>query len=249
MGKIEIRHVASKRESVVIKHSSNARKEYEILLSLDSPRIVKPYGLEGDRLFMPEYVEKAADGIAGYCSEREAWRFIHDVSEGLAYLHDKGIVHKDIKPSNILISSSGFVISDFDCEGDVTSYAFTPPEWNSDRCCMTPASDIWSLGASVFNLLNGSYIFSGKGGTVQRRETLIPRLSDRFSSELSDVVSRCLSFEQTSRPSAAELVLVSQNMLDKAGYKPLRKNVSFNNIDEQEYVHEALWPEEMNRIN
>jgi len=244
MGKIEIRHDASKRGNVVLKRSSDARKEYEILSSLDSPRIVKPSGLDADGLLLPEYVEKAADGIAGYCSEKEAWRFIRDVSEGLAYLHGKGLVHHDIKPSNILIGPDGYVISDFDNEGDETSYAFTPPEWTADRKNMTSASDIWSLGASVFNLLNGSYIFSGKGGTVQKRETLIPRLSYRYSTEMSDVIFRCLSFEPADRPSAEELLRISRDMAGKKKVRPSGKN-PLACTDKYEHVHEALWPEQM----
>ena len=225
------------------KRSSDASVEYEVLKSLDSPRIIRPLGIEDGYIMFPVYPERAADGIAGYCSEREAWRFVRDVSCGLMYLHSRGIVHKDIKPSNVLIGEDGYVIADFDNEGDRSSFAFTPPEWSAGSESMTYASDIWSLGASVFNLLNGSYIFSGRGGLVQKEDTLVPRLSNRFSDTLAEVVFRCLDWKQENRPSAGELNQVATRMLesDSVCRKTVRKMAGRSSAG----TYDSLWPEEM----
>jgi len=242
MARIEQINDKDLRRAVIIKHSAEAAREYSLLCSLDSPRIIKPLKLTDEGIVLPLYPQKASDGIAGYCSEREAWRFIRDVSEGLAYLHGKGIVHQDIKPSNILIDESGYIISDFDMGTDHTSYAFTPPEWDKSRKQITSKSDIWSLGASVFTLINGSYLFSGRGGSAQNERTLIPSLPQKFSRELRDTVRNCLSFTPSQRPSAEDLHRLATTMVEIPAQKSSDTQRKHNG---GQAVHEDIWPEAM----
>lgn len=243
MGRIEIRYDAELRRKIVCKHSADPVAEYQKLMSFDSPRIIRPSDLRGDYIVFPEYTERAADGIAGYCSEREAWRFLRDVSEGLSYLHGRGFLHLDIQPSNVLIGEHGYVIGDFDDEGDKTSYAFTPPEWQKDRSLMGPAADVWALGASVFYLLNGSYIFSGRGGSAQKKDTLLPRLSDRYSQELADIVAGCLSYEPDERPKVDDIYVLAARMADM----PVARDKRAGKITacKAEDNYDSLWPEQM----
>ena len=242
MARIEQVNDKNLRKAVIIKHYPEAAKEYSLLCSFDSPRIIKPIELTDEGIIFPLYPQRAADGIAGYCSEREAWRFIRDVSEGLAYLHGKGLTHQDIKPSNILIDESGYIISDFDMGTDHTSYAFTPPEWDKSRKKMTALSDIWSLGASVFTLVNGSYLFSGRGGSVQKESTPIPSLSEKFSKELRNIVQSCLSFDPSHRPSAEYLHDLAAKMAEIPAHKSPKSQRKHN---DQQTVHEDIWPESM----
>lgn len=241
MARIEQVNDKELRRAVIIKHSAQAKQEYTLLCSLDSPRIIRPVKLTDDGLILPYYPQRAADGIAGYCSEREAWRFIRDVAEGLAYLHDRGIIHQDIKPSNILIGDDGYVISDFDMGTDPTSHAFTPPEWTPRRSGITQKSDIWSLGASVFTLINGSYLFSGRGGSAQTERTAIPALPARFSRELSDTIRQCLSYNPSERPSAEDLHRLGKKMAEVS----IEKKVDIRKPADNTGVHEDIWPEAM----
>ena len=241
MARIEQVNDKELRRAVIIKHSAEAEQEYALLCSLDSPRIIKPVKLTDDGLILPFYPQRAADGIAGYCSEREVWRFIRDVAEGLAYLHGKSIIHQDIKPSNILIGDDGYVITDFDMGSDPTSHAFTPPEWNPERSGITEKSDIWSLGASVFTLINGSYLFSGRGGSAQNERTAIPVLPPRFSRELSDTIRRCLSYNPSDRPSAEDLHSLGKKMADV----PIEKKADIKKAADSASVYEDIWPEAM----
>lgn len=243
MGRVEIRYDASRRERIVCKHSSDPTGEYRMLMNYDSCRIIRPIGVQDDCVLFKEYVQKAADGIAGYCSEKEAWRFIRDVAEGLACIHNKGNAHLDIQPSNILIGDDGYVIGDFDNEGDRTSYAFTPPEWQQGKGMAGPAADVWALGASVFYLLNGAYIFSGRGGAAQKKNTLVPRLSGKYSPELSDVVSSCLSYNPDDRPSAEDLYTLSLRMIDRI--RPPKEKIHKETVSGRRTDNDFLWPENM----
>lgn len=245
MGRIEVKYDPQLRKRFVCKYSSDPDKEYHRLISFDSPRIIRPAGVRNGYLLFPEYIERAADGIAGYCSEREAWRFIRDVSEGLDYLHRRGILHLDIQPANILISEQGYVIGDFDGEGDKSSYAFTPPEWHRDRNLLEPASDVWSLGASVFYLINGAYIFSGRGGAAQRQETLIPRLSERYSAELSEIVASSLSYEPAARPLLNDIYMLAKKMAEVEDVR--MEKMPKQHVPDIISAYDRLWPEKMEK--
>lgn len=241
MARIEQVNDKELRRAVIIKHSPEADREYTLLCSLDSPRIIKPVKLTDDGLILPFYPQRAADGIAGYCSEQEAWRFIRDVSEGLAYMHERSIIHQDIKPSNILIGDDGYIISDFDMSADKNSHAFTPPEWDSNRLKITEKSDIWSLGASVFTLINGSYLFSGRGGSAQTEKTAIPSLPAKFSRELSDTIRQCLSFDPLQRLTAEELHKIAKKKAEIS----IKKTMMTRKTTDRVGVHEDIWPETM----
>lgn len=225
-----------------VKQSHNAGKEYRLLMSLDSPRIIRPVGIDGDQIILPHYKEGSADGISGYCNEKEAWRFLHDVADGLAYLHSKGIIHMDIKPTNILIDKAGYVICDFDMGDDEDSHSFSPPEWDKTRSRLNEKSDIWALGASVFNLIMGVKVFGGYGGKAQKKDTPVPSLrTDRYSSKLSELITRCLDWDPHQRPSAVEIAEIASEQLKRQWPKRERKGIS----DQASETPDEFWPEEM----
>ena len=159
----------------------------------------------------------------GNFSEKEAWMLLRDVGDGLAYLHrmNPPIIHQDIKPDNIMIGNNGdYMITDFGVSSRVRStlrrsmsqafssagtVAYMAPErFGKDR---TPvmASDIWSLGATVYEMLTGYTPFEDEGGLLQYKGAEIPNLPSDFSKELRDIVERCLDKESWKRPSGEEL--------------------------------------------
>ena len=99
----------------------------------------------------------------GHLLERDALLILSQVSSGLLYLHQLGIVHFDIKPDNILLpdkqSFNNLKICDFgECkiinkDGFVNAINFNK---------VTPAVDMWSLGVMLYYLCGGKQPFSGK---------------------------------------------------------------------------------------
>ncbi len=163
----------------------------------------------------------------GKLSEEEIWKLIHDVGAGLAYLHKRDVVHQDIKPDNILIDEVGnYVITDFgistrarstlrksvvggSASGGTTAYM--GPERFSRQPAPTKASDVWSFGAMVYEVLEGIVPFGEVGGGLQKGGAEIPYISANVSDALKFTVYKMLSKETWDRPTAETLVAWSQN--------------------------------------
>ena len=182
----------------------------------------------------------------GKMNEDDIWRFAHDVASGLAYLHDsKNIVHQDIKPANVLIDDDGkFMITDFDISTRQSStvrmtarqveemqdfnYGAGTPDymgserWPDPKTGYRPpvkpmqASDIWSLGASLFELMEGHVPFGETGGAHQRnlcrdndsrtqKGDAIPKITGNYSNELKKLVRMCLAKDAWNRPKAQQI--------------------------------------------
>lgn len=173
-------------------------------------------------LVMPFCPEGSVSRHAGDMLEQDLWRFIRDVAAGLAYLHsqDPPIIHQDIKPDNILILKNGdFVITDFGISKQLRqslrksamslnsagAISYMGPERFSKNSQAVKASDIWSLGVSVYELATGDLPFCGMGGSMQKQGAEIPDLPEEFSSRLNMVFASCLAKETWDRPTAAQL--------------------------------------------
>jgi serine/threonine protein kinase len=112
----------------------------------------------------------------GPFDQRAAARLIADVARALQHAHDLGIIHRDLKPSNLLRNEQGqVVVTDlglaFPLDGEgprltrTGNIPGTPlyfsPEQASGECNLTPASDIFSLGVVLYELLTGQQPFKG----------------------------------------------------------------------------------------
>ena len=160
--------------------------------------------------------------------EEECWKLLHDVAAGLAYLHEKTppLIHQDIKPDNILIDDEGrYLITDFGISARVRStirgakaqeqsggtLAYMGPERFSSNPRPIMASDIWSLGAMMFELMTGLPPFGNHGGMLQKNGADIPIIEGDYSQELKDIVSLCISKETWDRPSASKIEEMTYN--------------------------------------
>lgn len=153
--------------------------------------------------------------------EEEAWKVLHDVAAGLAYLHGKipPIILQDIKPDNILISDEGrYMITDFGISARISStlnrktaemsggtLAYMGPERFGQNPQPIMASDIWSLGAMMYELMTGNPPYGNHGGMLQKNVADIPLVEGEYSQRLKDLIYRCVALNAWDRPTAEQI--------------------------------------------
>ena len=201
------------------------RNEFKVAYKLRHPNLLNinhfdvcdncPY------LVMPYCANGSVINRIGKMSESEIWKFILDVSSGLAFLHSQQppIVHQDIKPDNILITSDGrYVISDFGISrsfrtkmsrtnNNISSsgtIAYMGPERFSEKPLVVLASDIWAFGMTLYELMTGDVLWEGMGGCVQLNGARIPSIKG-VSANLEKLVCACLDAETWNRPTASQI--------------------------------------------
>ena len=153
--------------------------------------------------------------------------------------HRSGIVHRDIKPSNVLVTSySEPALTDFgiagglhELEGDLDvriSYPWSPPEMLDGRSSGSVASDVYSLGATIWQLLVGRSPFSVPGGDNSTRSLSArilhtnPPATQRpdVPPALDRLLQQCLAKDPAHRPqSALELARGLQRIEEAAGFQ------------------------------
>lgn len=208
---------------------SEFKKEFQVSFNLNHTNLLHANFLEVCKedqrayLVMPYCPQGSTSKLMGKMSEEQLWDFISDVSSGLAYLHAQNppIIHQDIKPDNILIARNGeYVITDFGISSQARStlrkssmhlssagaVAYMGPERFSKQYLSVKASDIWSLGVTIYELAAGDLPFCGMGGSMQKQGADIPDLPSEFSAELNMVMQSCLAKETWDRPTAEQLV-------------------------------------------
>ena len=199
-------------------------EELSIVYNLNHSNLLKPHHFDecgGCPYLVLPYCERgSSQRLIGRLTEEEAWRFLHDVSAGLEYLHAKEppVIHQDIKPDNVLLEASGtFMITDFGistrarstlrrsvshAEHSGGTMEYMGPERFGEKPAPIKASDIWSLGATLFELLTGSVPFVQLGGILQMNGALLPAIEGPWSERLKEVVRACLSKDPWDRPTA-----------------------------------------------
>ena len=213
------------------------KKEFQISFELNHSNLLHANYLgvnqEDKRPFlvMPYCPDGSVTKFAGEMSEEGLWRFIRDVASGLAYLHSKQppIIHQDIKPDNILILKSGdFVVTDFGISKQLRAtlrksakslnsagaISYMGPERFSKQYQAVKASDIWSLGASIFELATTELPFCGMGGSLQKQGADMPELPEEFSETLNMVCQSCMAKQPWDRPTAQQLADYANKVLN-----------------------------------
>ncbi len=158
-------------------------REARATASLDHPAIVSVYDAgeqNGVYYIVMQYVEGESLGArikrTGRLTSAEAIKIFRVAAAGIAHAHSKGIIHRDIKPDNILISNEGHVkIVDFGLarvlEGDaslsrtgtiVGSPAFMSPEQALGKK-LDERTDVYSLGATLYHMVTGVPPFDADG--------------------------------------------------------------------------------------
>ncbi|KIJ54808.1 hypothetical protein M422DRAFT_240892 [Sphaerobolus stellatus SS14] len=146
--------------------------EIDLLKNLNHPNIVKYKGFVKTREYLNIILEYCENGSLhnickrfGKFPENLVAVYISQVLEGLVYLHDQGVIHRDIKGANILTNKDGCVkLADFGVASTTTAVVndqavVGSPYWMApeviEQSGATTASDIWSVGCVVIELLEG----------------------------------------------------------------------------------------------
>jgi hypothetical protein len=205
-------------------------QEFALVFNLNHGNLLKPsYFDEEERrpyLIMPYCRFGSITKMIGQMDEPTAWRFLHDVASGLDYLHSQEppVIHQDIKPDNIMMDENhNFLITDFGISVKVRhtlrksvnvkdtpttsgTLSYMGPERFSRDPMPVKASDIWALGATVYELLEGDAPFGMHGGVILKSGAEIPDMQGVWSLDLKTIIGLCLSLEPWDRPTASQVV-------------------------------------------
>ncbi len=211
-------------------HVKRFRRETEAAASLDHPSIVPIHEVgerDGSCYFSMQFIEGGQlDEVVRRTpmSIRQAAELIAKVARTVHYAHEHGILHRDIKPGNILLDKNGEPhLTDFglarllDTQSSVTrtidvlgtpSY-MAPEQAAGEHAKISKATDVYGLGAVFYELLTGHPPFSG-GTTYQTIQLLLdteprqPRFWNRkIARDLSTICLKCLEKDPQRRYSSA----------------------------------------------
>jgi len=200
--------------------------EVRVARQVSHPNVCRVYDIgeaDGHPFITMEYVsgEDLASVLRrmGRPSSDKALQIARQICAGLAAAHDKGVLHRDLKPHNIMIDERGRVrITDFGLAGFVEEFAgrdiqagtpaYMSPEQLSGKE-VSVKSDLYALGLVLFELFAGRRVFEGKNREELlrlRSETDVTTLSTRMEgvdSSVERVILRCLETHPAARPSSA----------------------------------------------
>ncbi|XP_077970500.1 uncharacterized protein LOC120347298 isoform X1 [Styela clava] len=197
-----------------------------ILSQVRHPHVIRLYEiLQIERRLYAIVLELAAGGTLeqyvkldpGYLSEEMTKYWLRQLVSALCHLHDRGVVHRNLHPSAILLDDKRkyLKISEFsyayNCRHESAKHSRpmkihsfnNAPELSSEDDCFNPmAIDIWSLGVLTFFMLNGAHPFPGKETPNNFQP---PRDWKTISPECQDLICRMLEYRWDRRASLLEI--------------------------------------------
>ncbi|XXQ35533.1 Protein kinase domain-containing protein [Plasmodiophora brassicae] len=150
--------------------------------------------------------------------------YTRQILNGLAYLHEHGVVHCDVKGSNVLVSNEGVVkLADFGaaklvqdvCEGNPSVAVCGTPNWMAPEVVIQkgygPPADIWSLGCTIIEMATGRAPWDPKLSQIEILVVLsqsdrTPTIPSHLSDAARDFCSQCLQRDVTRRPTVNDLL-------------------------------------------
>lgn len=209
------------------KQQQHILNEKMIMQDCDSPFIVKLYKTYHDAKFLYMLMEPCLGGEL-WTLLRRSKRFCDDTAKfyvacvilAFDYLHDKGIIYRDLKPENLLVDSTGYI--------KLTDFGFSRKLNNGEQAwtfCGTPEyvapeiitnkshdmrADIWSLGILVFELLTGAPPFTKQTTSGQVYPEILKGMKgvhfpNTISASASEIIRLCCRLSSNQRPSLAHL--------------------------------------------
>ncbi|XP_031482544.1 mitogen-activated protein kinase kinase kinase 3-like [Nymphaea colorata] len=223
------------KEVKVISDDQNSKEslrqlsqEISLLSQLSHPNIVQYYGSEMDEDTLSVFLEYVSGGSIhkllqeyGQFAEPVIRNFTGQILSGLAYLHQRDTVHRDIKGANILVDPNGVIkLADFGMAKHVGSCSCPlsfrgSPYWMAPEVIMNTngynwAVDVWSLGCTVIEMATSKPPWIQYEGVAAifkiGNSKEIPSIPDHISDEGKDFLRQCLQRDPSARPTAAKLM-------------------------------------------
>ncbi len=221
------------------KRAPRAAREAEAASRLRHERCVRSYDFGGDEghvYIAYEYVPGRTfrDALRhGAINDRDAIEAAAQVLDGLAHAHARGIVHRDVKPSNVLVEDTAaisvklldFGLAQFDEADTLTNVgdvpgtlAYISPERLRGEDA-TPASDVWAVGVMVWEALAGQHPFWGVplpqvATTIEAGAAPLETERPDLPPRLLAVIGSALAIEPSKRPRAAVLAAELREAID-----------------------------------
>lgn len=201
--------------------------EYNVAKNIDHPNIVKAldFGRDGDaRFLVMEFVEGESLGQKiereGRMDEQDAVRVVIQIAEALLTAHKQGMIHRDVKPDNILITADGVakltdlgLVKELETDLNLTRTGrglgtphFMAPEQFRNAKKADARCDIYSLGATMYMMVTGELPFQSNGpldawmkkinNEIESPRKHAPSLSDR----IDWAIRRAMSPDPIHRP-------------------------------------------------
>lgn len=207
------------------------RDEYMIVFNCNHTNLIHPTHFsifrETPYLVLPYCKLGSSELLIGNKLENnDVWKYILDVSSGLAYLHAKTppIIHQDIKPANVLLDDTlHYAITDFGIssqKGGIHGYyydeensgtlAYMAPERFLEGTEPMTQSDIWAFGATLCEILTGKVPFGEEGGKSQMEGNLPLPSIPGVSADIQRLIHACLAKEPGDRPSAEQITKAAE---------------------------------------
>jgi tRNA A-37 threonylcarbamoyl transferase component Bud32/tetratricopeptide (TPR) repeat protein len=225
-------------------------REIRVAASLQQANIV-PIFSAGDSQGLPYYTMPFVEGESlrarlakdGVLTFTEIVRILGDVARALAHAHERGVVHRDIKPDNVLLSGGTAVVTDFGIAKALSASrtessgatltqlgttlgtpAYMAPEQAAGDPDVDHRADIYAFGCMAYELLAGQPPFHGRtpsrvlAAHMGEAPQPVTELRPDTPSVLADLVMSCLAKDAASRPaSAAELMRVLDSVHSAGG--------------------------------
>ena len=226
---------------------SSIEGEINLLKNLDHPNIVKYIECIRTKSHINLILEYVENGSlhqmvkqSGKMGEHLVFIFVKQILEGLAYLHNQGIIHRDIKGANLLLTKNGIVkLADFGysilndknkVNSIVGTACFMAPEVIEQKGNISPKCAIWSLGCTIIQLLTTKppyYEFEPMAAMFRIVTDDCPPIPTGISDFLKDFLLKCFTKEPSKRPNAKDLL--NHPWITTPNKKLVKKFINENN--------------------